>query len=374
MSLAHKLLRLIVDYLPNEQLLEFQEYVREHDPELYSMVSDSEHSVPPSLLKTAVRSGKMSDVKLLIDQGLYSNDDVAVMSAQQGNDQIVFELLQSDVQPSQELFNAACIGGNLNLAQNIEKLISGDSEYLSDKTYQLDYNTPLRGAILKCRENILKWLMTKEIAPDFESISTILPHVNDPTIVELIINATPSVNKSMVTKYLDQMQQPTYLGIRTAAAYCKWDLVDSQIDNVNHTPEQLLNVASLLVRGNNIDILKKVVDKMSPELIVKFVDKSILDSQSIQMLDYLISLHVPSEEYWVRAAFKVGDKERLENIDIFKYIPQAFQGIVLGDRIDDAIEFITQAPWNDIINREFIDQTLKYATPTMKSTIQLLLN
>lgn len=373
MSLEHQLLQVTIDYLPEDRIEDFRQFVKEKNPSLYESLSTNRIEPSKSLLKTVVDSDNISDINVLVDRGIYTEEDACIMSAQRNKLKMTMDFLDRGVKPTQELFNASCIGGNLQLAQLIEKRLSGSSQYNESGVYQLDYNIPLFVSILKKHYVILQWLMNKELAPDFVTISQILPRVNDTEIVNMVVNATPTINRELVTKYLDQLNQPSYTGLVTATAYCKWDIVEKNITIKDTTSEQNVELAGMLIRGNAIKLLAQWITKMTASELHQIVSNYLLDCSSIEMFRFVKSLSDVDDGFVVRAAFKVGDTETLQIVNVVDHPLKSFEGMVLGNRLSDVREFIECVDWKSILTVEIISQLMNYASPSMLVILKNLL-
>lgn len=350
MNYTHRLESSITEFLSDEKLCEFHTFLQKKDRDLYERLyrvnRQSLHHRKPIVknLKWSVQTGNIDSLQLLLDTNEFSHEDISVMAAHKGKNNIVDMCLNYGARPTNELFIAACTGGHLELARNIEKHLSGRSDdYNHEETYdRIDYNTAVYGAIAKSRLEVLKWLMVKSISPDYITIGRILPTVKSKEVIALTISATPSANKEDVLMELNKFNvEPSLDNLKASIVYQYTD-VTHKIMSLHEMKQKIREISqrekneilSLLVRNDDIKTIKLFFANMTEDEIKCSVDSVSIDVQTKECLHSLMGATSNyNKSKMIRASVKVGDFEMAKTLGYKNDIESTLEGAVFGNHV-----------------------------------------
>lgn len=350
MNYTRRLESSITEFLPKEKLSEFQSFLQKKDRDLYERLhggnKQSLHHRKPIVknLKWSVQTGNIDSLQLLLDTNEFSHEDISIMAAHKGKNDIVDMCINYGARPTNELFIAACTGGHLELARNIEKHLSGRFEdYDHAETYDhIDYNTAVYGAIAKSRLEVLKWLMIKSISPDYTTIGKILPTVKSKEVIALTISATPSVNREDVLMELNKFNVKPSLDNLKASIIYQYTNVTHKIMALDDMKQKIREISqrekneilSLLVLNDDIKTIELFFTNMTEDEIKCSVDSILIDVQSKLCLQSLMrATSNYNRSKMIRAAVKVGDFEMAETLGYKNDIESTLEGAVFGNHV-----------------------------------------
>jgi hypothetical protein len=381
----------IVEFLPEEKLSEFKDFVKERDPELFEKLHREKRELSryrkPIVqhLKWCVKNNNTDSLQILLDNEECTHNDVCVMAAHKGKNDIVDMCMNYGMQPTNELFIAACTGGHMELAKHFEKELSNNSEnYNPEMTYDnIDYNTAVYGVIAKSRFDMLKWLMTKSISPDYRIIGKILPVVKSKEVIALTISATPSANKDDVLVELNKLKvHPSIHNLQASIIY-ECDDITQNIMSLEEMKREIKEasqkqkdeILSLLVLRNDIRTIEQFLTHMNAEEIKLSVDRVLIDVQSSELLSYFARVSSnQNNSKMIRAAVKIGDFEMAESLGYKLDIESTLEGAVLGNHSWLVKDICSERHHRNQVRRSIAEKLLRYSRELgYKSTERILL-
>lgn len=344
-SELQELYELTVDFIPETERESFDIYLRTTHPELYNHVKFPSKHTGSDLngsLKWALKKGKLGVVNTYLEDGKYTPKEVCVMSAQNGKHDVVDMCLDMGVKPTRQLFNAACLGGDVELAQHVEKLLSRTHHYDPKTTYQnIDYCTALYGAIAKSRVEIIKWLMLKSISPDYVKIAWILPRVKSQEIIDLVVSATPEINRHTVVSVLESLKGSNLYSLKTLVLFQDEEgalrVMEKIADQWEKASDKFqISVLRLVLQQGFVDLLGKMLVNISKDLLEDYV----LDVANKATLRKLLEYIDVDDNLLVAAAIKVNDMELAEKHNWRSDYESVLVGAVLGNNLSLARQIL----------------------------------
>lgn len=337
----------VLDFIPREEIANFESFLMRREPQIWkALTSDVSESTKPSeqsfkSLKWSIKGENLDTLQLLLDSRSHSHEDVCVMAAYKGKESIVDMCHSYGVKMTNEIFSSACTGGNLELAKKIEKALVNTENYDDKATYQgIDYCTALYGAIAKSRKLIIDWLTVKSICPNYQTIGKILPSVQSKEVVDLVVSATPEINREEVMVELNKLKvAPIMENFMTSLAYGYWNIAKEILElkdfvkTVKTSTRNLKrDIVDLLLIRDNVQLLDIFVSMLDENETKTLVDELCIDSQSKDSLAILMKLSPDADKSkLIRASIKVGDFETAETLDYKSNVQSTFEGAVLGN-------------------------------------------
>ena len=348
MEHTNRLLDALRDFLPEEEYSRFKEFVNDRDPQLFDhLSSSSKHQVTPrgdvyKCLKWAIKEENIASLQLLLDSKTYTHEDACVLACHKGKKALLDIFSNYGVVLNSEMFSAACTSGNLDLAKQVERELSYQkNSYNPEETYDgIDYNTALYGAIAKSRKDVVEWLTSKVICPDYTIIARILPAVTSPEVVATVVRAAPKANKKTVLTELNKLIiSPRIENLITAIVYKSEDVASAilalpQMESIISSLSLALKsqITSILVLSDQHSLLDAFLLLVTIEEVKMLVDKFSIDCKSKKMLSVLMKSSPSSENRnFIRASVKIGDFKTAELLGYKKDVMSTFEGAIFGN-------------------------------------------
>lgn len=363
------------DFIPDDEKAAYDKYLQNEAPGLYKKLKNKERVYTEDLnssLKWAVRNNKLGVIDTYLYDGKFTPKDVCIMSAQNNKSDIVDMCLEQGVRPTKQLFNAACLSGNVELAQRIEKILC-KTDYDPEATYpNIDYCTALYGAIAKSRVEIIKWLMLKSIAPDYQVIAWILPRVKSQEVIDLVVSATPEINRDTVMYVVNSLSGDTLESLKNLVLFRDEDAAvkvfqKNIINWINSSEQFKFQILRLVLLQGFTKLLSHLVEKIN---INKFANLYVLDCLNKETLAIVLNNADVSRQNIISAAVKVGDFELAAKHGWRSDHESVLRGAVLGNRLTLVREILE----SESINNRLRTKLIGYAKNLKLSAMEQLLS